>query len=276
MKVSVVIPTYNRAAFVEEAVRSVLAQRGGVSFEIIVVDDGSTDDTRERLSRLGSGLRTVCQDNRGVASARNAGLALARGEWIAFLDSDDLWLPQKLVKQLEFLADSPGLLLCQTEEIWIRNGRRLNPRKCHAKPEGHCFPRLLERCLISPSAVMIHHRVFEEIGGFDEDFPACEDYEFWLRTGARYPFGLVREPLVVKRGGHSDQLSARIPALDRYRIQALVKLLRETPLTPDQRTLALAELAKRCRIYAHGCRKRGRIEEADGILRLPGQTAEEP
>lgn len=274
-KVSVIIPTYNRARQVEEAVRSVLAQTGKVSLDLVVVDDGSTDDTRERLSRLEPSVQVIHQAHHGVSSARNKGLAFACGEWVAFLDSDDLWLPQKLRRQCDFLAGFPEFFICQTEEIWIRNGRRLNPGKCHAKPRGFCFSRLLERCLISPSAVMIHRKVFEEVGKFDEDFPACEDYEFWLRVGARYPVGLLDEPLVIKRGGHPDQLSTSIPALDRYRIQALVKLLKETPLNSAQRALAIEELGRKCRIYGHGCLKRGKLEEGERILRLPGQLAAE-
>jgi glycosyltransferase involved in cell wall biosynthesis len=265
--VSVIIPTRDRAAMVREAVDSVLDQKDAHS-ELIVVDDGSTDETPEVLSSYRDRIRLIRQDNRGVSAARNRGVQAARGEWIAFLDSDDLWLPGKLRAQLSFFASHPGLLICQTEEVWIRNGRRWNPKKYHAKPSGYCFGRLLERCLVSPSAVMIHRSLLDRVGLFDESLPACEDYDLWLRIGCRHPIGLVPEPLVIKRGGHPDQLSATVPALDRYRIQAIARLLETGELTEEQRAQAAAQLEKKARIYAMGCLKRGRREEAEAVLSL--------
>ncbi|SHF68048.1 Glycosyl transferase family 2 [Desulfacinum infernum DSM 9756] len=265
--VSVIIPTHNRARMVREAVESVLAQKDA-RFELIVVDDGSTDETPEALGPHRDRLRFIRQENRGVSAARNRGIQVARGEWIAFLDSDDLWLPGKLRAQLSFFEEHPDLLICQTEEVWIRNGRRWNPKKYHAKPSGYCFGRLLERCLVSPSAVMIHRRVLNEVGLFDETLPACEDYDLWLRIGCRRPIGLVPEPLVIKRGGHPDQLSATVPALDRYRIRAIAKILETEDLTAELRVQAVAALQAKARIYAQGCLKRGRSEEARAVLSL--------
>jgi glycosyltransferase involved in cell wall biosynthesis len=270
--VTVVIPTHNRSRFLREAVASVLAQRG-VPLEVLVVDDGSKDETPEVLETFGDFITAVFQPHRGVSAARNHGIRLARGEWIAFLDSDDLWLPGKLEIQMAFLEAHPLLRICQTEEIWIRNGKRLNPRKYHQKPQGHCFPLLLERCLISPSAVVIHRDLFSQVGSFDESLPACEDYDLWLRIGCRQPVGLVEEPLIVKRGGHADQLSATIPALDVYRIQSLVHLLQRESLAPEQRKQAFAVLERKCLIYGAGCRKRGKWEEAERILGLPRTVA---
>lgn len=266
--ISVIIPTYNRAAFVGEAVDSVLAQ-SSLPGEVIVVDDGSKDDTRSVLSVHSDRIRYVGQLHRGVSAARNHGIALARGEWLAFLDSDDLWLPDKLAAQTRYMVDNPHIRVFQTEELWLRNGKRVNPRKYHRKPDGYCFERLLERCLVSPSAVMIHRSVFDAIGGFDEAMPACEDYDLWLRIGCRYPIGLLKEPLVIKRGGHPDQLSATVPMLDRYRIEAIVKLLRGGALNRLQREEALQELARKCAIYGAGCRKRGNAEAARAVLALP-------
>ncbi len=265
--VSVIIPTYNRSHLVREAIASVLAQQDA-AFEVIVVDDGSVDDTAAALAGFGLAIRAIQQPHTGVSSARNTGIRAAVGEWLAFLDSDDLWLPQKLRMQLDFLSRHPQFRICQTEEIWMRNGRKLNPKKYHKKPRGYVFSRLLERCLISPSAVVIHREVFEAVGLFDESLPACEDYDLWLRIGCRYPVGLVDEALTIKRGGHADQLSNTIPALDRYRIQALAKLLERETLSPSQREAALQALRKKCRIYSGGCRKRGREEEAESFIRL--------
>jgi len=264
--ISIIIPTFNRAKLLLEAVHSVLDQKDvPEDVEIIVVDDGSTDNTREALAALAGKIAYIRQEHSGVSKARNLGICRSAGEWIAFLDSDDLWLPDKLHAQMEFFSDHPETFLCQTDEIWVRNGRRLNPRKYHRKPSGYCFPLLLERCLVSPSAVVVHRRVFDLVGLFDESLPACEDYDLWLRIGCRFPIGLVEKPLIVKRGGNPDQLSANIVNLDKYRIEAILKLIRTAPLSPEQRLAAEEMLEKKRRIYSDGCRKRGNIPEAQRI-----------
>jgi glycosyltransferase involved in cell wall biosynthesis len=259
-QVSVIIPTYNRAALVPQAVASVKAQTYR-DFEILVVDDGSTDDTRETLAawREVRVLRHPCR--RGVAAARNLGIAAARGEWLAFLDSDDLWLPEKLARQIAYHQDQPGLLLSQTDEIWVRRGVKVNKPAAHRKVAGRIFFPSLERCLISPSAVILSRRLLELHGGFDENLPAAEDYDLWLRLTWRYEVGLVDEPLVIKRGGHPDQLS-RQWGIDRFRIRALVKLLGEPDLPEACAHAARRRLAVKCAIYAQGCEKRGKPAEA--------------
>ena len=264
--ISVIIPTFNRAKLLLEAVHSVLDQKDiPEDVEIIVVDDGSTDNTREALAALAGKIAYIRQEHSGVSKARNLGISRSNGEWIAFLDSDDLWLPDKLRAQMKFFSDHPETFLCQTDEIWVRNGRRLNPRKYHRKPSGYCFPLLLERCLVSPSSVVVHRKVFDLVGLFDESLPACEDYDLWLRIGCRFPIGLVEKPLIVKRGGNPDQLSANIANLDKYRIEAILKLIRTAPLSPQQRLAAEEMLEKKRRIYSDGCRKRGNIPEAQRI-----------
>jgi len=260
-----------------DAVRSVIDQKDVPEhLEIIVVDDGSTDNTLEALAALPGKFGYIRREHSGVSAARNLGISLSSGEWIAFLDSDDLWLPGKLGAQMKFFSNHPGALLCQTGEIWIRNGRRLNARKYHEKPQGYCFPLLLERCLVSPSAVVVHRRLFDMAGLFDESLPACEDYDLWLRIGCRFPIGLVEKPFVIKRGGHPDQLSATIANLDKYRIEAIVKLLRTTPLGADQRTSAEKMLEKKRRIYSGGCRKRGNIIEAQRVDALVREAFPHP
>lgn len=126
--ISVIIPTYNRCWILKEAIDSVLSQKFS-DFEIIVVDDGSTDATNELLSTYGDQITTISQQNKGVSAARNAGISFARGGYIAFLDSDDMWLPEKLSCQHDFFQSHPEALICQTDEIWIRNGVRVNPKK---------------------------------------------------------------------------------------------------------------------------------------------------
>ncbi|MFZ5571082.1 MAG: glycosyltransferase family 2 protein [Thermodesulfobacteriota bacterium] len=258
--VSVIVPTFNRAGMVVRAVESVLAQTFR-DMELIVVDDGSTDETRLALSRMQPGFRVHYQENQGVSAARNRGVALSTGRFLAFLDSDDLWLPEKLFRQVAFFEDHPEAMICQTEEVWIRRGKRVNPKNRHRKPSGMIFFPSLSLCLVSPSAVMLKRELFEEMGGFDETLPACEDYDLWLRIGCRYPIYLLDEPLIVKQGGHEDQLSAR-DGLDRFRIQSLVKILETEPLTRDQFRAAVDKLQEKCAIYAGGCLRRGRDREA--------------
>lgn len=259
-KVSVILPTFNRGWILAEAVESILAQTCD-DFELLVVDDGSTDDTAAVLAGFEGRISLIRQENRGVSAARNTGAAAASGRLLAFLDSDDLWMPEKLAVQLAFLEDRPEVRICQTEEIWIRNGRRVNPGRRHRKPSGDIFEASLFLCLVSPSAVMMDRALFERHGGFDESLPACEDYDLWLRIGCRRPIHRIDRALVVKRGGHADQLSRR-PGLDRYRVRSLARLLESGRLTDAQHRAAAAALAAKAAVYAAGCRKRGRVDEA--------------
>jgi len=258
--VSVIIPTYNRARMLKEAVDSVLDQ-DYPHIELIIVDDESTDTTAELLKTYGRDLTVISQKNSGVSAARNAGIAAASGRYIAFLDSDDLWLPQKLTQQVQFLTLHPEALICQTEEIWMRDGRRVNPKLRHQKLSGMIFEPSLHLCLVSPSAVMIRRSLFKEVGLFDESLPACEDYDLWLRICCRYPVYLISTPLIIKRGGHPDQLS-KAPGLDKYRIYSLVKILESGLLSRGQTAAAVIVLKEKCAIYAGGCIQRGRKEES--------------
>jgi len=270
--VSVIIPTYNRAGIVSRAVQSVLDQTFR-DFELIVVDDGSTDQTADVLSRYETlpGVSIITQKNKGVSSARNAGLTAASGQLIAFLDSDDYWLPDKLEVQANFFERRPEALICQTEETWYRRGRRVNPKKYHRKPSGDIFFQSLELCLVSPSAVMMRRELFDLVGTFDEGLPACEDYDLWLRVSARYPVHLLDEPCVIKTGGHPDQLSSQ-PGLDRYRIQTLLKIIESGQLSSRQKKAAGQTLATKARIYGQGCVKRGKTEEGQKYLEIAKQA----
>ncbi len=271
--ISVIIPTCNRRHRTEEAVASVLSQTFS-DFELIVVDDGSTDDTAAVLEAYAPRLKLIRQKNRGVSAARNNGVAHSRGQYLAFLDSDDLWLPTKLAVQAAFVRSHPENRICQTEEIWVRRGKRVNPGQRHRKPSGMIFAPSLELCLVSPSAVLLEKTLFRETGGFDESLPACEDYDLWLRISSRYPIHLISEPLIIKRGGHPDQLSAR-PALDKFRIQSLQKILETCPLSQEMRRAVIATLRKKCRIYAQGCTRRKKTEEAAYYRSLAAAYAKE-
>jgi len=256
----VIIPTYNRLPKVREAIDSVLKQTYR-DFELWVVDDGSTDGTGQALEVLGNKIKYVSQANRGVSAARNLGLRVSRGKYVAYLDSDDLWEPRKLEIQVGCMEANPQFPLCYTDEIWIRKGVRVNPRKKHAKYSGWIFERCLPLCIISPSSALMKRALFQEIEGFDENLPVCEDYDFWLRITCRYPVLFIDRKLIVKRGGHPDQLSNRSWGNDRYRVMALEKLLSFQDLKAEEREMVSRELVRKCHILSRGFHKRGKREE---------------
>lgn len=266
-EVSVIIPTYNRRAILPRALDSVLAQ-DGVIFEVMVADDGSTDGTEEMVRKEYPQVNYFRQENQGPSAARNRAIERARGKWIAFLDSDDEWKPGKLKAQLGFFQNNPEYRIMQTEEIWVRNGKRVNPMKKHQKFGGEIFEKCLPLCIVSPSAVMIHRSLFEEAGLFDESLRVCEDYDLWLRIAARFPVGLLEIPYIIKYGGHADQLSHALPAMDRFRIQSLAKLLKSGILNSKQSEQARKMLAEKSRIVIQGAVKRGKKEEAAEIEKL--------
>ncbi len=273
--VAVVIPVHERPEMVAEAIASVLAQTYR-DLGIVVVDDGSTDGSaaaaEAALSDAAIPTRVIRQPHRGVAAARNAGAAVLDARWIAFLDSDDLWLPRKLERQIGWLDARPTYRLAQAGERWSDGGRHRNPRLHHHKEE-RLFLRSLERCLVSPSAVVIAREYFVARGGFDEGFAVCEDYELWLRITARELVGLVPEVLVVKRGGHPGQLSRSTWGLDRWRVAALVKLLATGELEPNERAAVVTAVEKKCGILAAGAERRGRTDEAARYRALAATAA---
>ena len=257
MQVSVIIPTYNRVPTLRRAIDSVLRQKNA-GFELMIVDDGSTDETKFLIESYSSRLKYFHQPNRGPAAARNRGILQTSGEFITFLDSDDEWLPGKLKAQLRYFEENPEIFICQTEEIWIRNGVRANPMQKHKKYGGLIFEKCLPLCIVSPSAVMMQRAFFDRVGLFDESFPACEDYELWLRASAKMPIGLIEKPYVVKYGGHADQRSKEFPVMDRFRIRAIEKILASNVLTPPQESLARGEREKKRQIVEKGALKRGK------------------
>ena len=255
-----IIPTYNRGDMVLRALRSVFAQDHAVD-QVIVVDDGSTDDTIERVERNFPGVELIAQTNHGVSHARNRGIERARNEWLAFLDSDDEWLPGKITAQLAAIMFDGISRVCHSDEIWIRNGRRVNPMNKHRKYGGDIFLHCLPRCVMSPSSVVLHRSVVEELGGFDETLPVCEDYDLWLRIACQTTVLYVPEKLLIKYGGHEDQLSRSSWGMDRYRIQALEKLLLSEVLSETQSQKAIAEMLRKIEIYVAGARRRERWQE---------------
>ena len=263
--ISVIIPTFNRANHVLEAVQSVLKQTRRPD-EILLIDDGSTDQTRTRLQPFMGEIRYFFQKQSGVSAARNLGIREAKGEWLAFLDSDDLWKPKKLQRQVDLLQSIP-LKVCYTDEEWRKNGTWMNQKKKHRKVSGFIYAHCLPLCIISPSSVIVHRSVFETAGLFDESLPACEDYDLWLRISSRFEIAFIPERLIVKRAGSWPQLSEQA-GLDKYRICALKKMLSQDSLDADLRIKTYDMLAEKCRIYALGCRKHQRSEEAEWAERM--------
>ncbi len=255
---SVIIPAYNRFKSLTEAVESVLSQTYN-HFELIVIDDGSTDDTPLIKEIFHDKIKYFFQKNSGVSSARNCGISSAEGTHIAFLDSDDLWLPSKLQAQADFIKNNPEILIHQTDETWIRNGIRVNPMKKHAKRDGNIFIDSLELCLVSPSAVVMHKSLFDKYGLFDGNMQVCEDYDMWLRISAYEKFGLISDQLIIKHGGHEDQLSRKFSGMDRFRIYSILKLLESSgeSLKKEYRNAAEESLLRKCSILKNGAVKRG-------------------
>jgi len=254
LSISVIIPTYNRAHTLPRALHSVLKQDHPVH-EIIVVDDGSNDNTAQIIAKNFPSVHLIKQKNQGVSAARNSGIQAATGTWIALLDSDDCWLPSKLSRQIEVLEKNSNPMICHTNEIWIHNGHRRNPMKKHEKKGGAIFYHCLPRCTISPSTVMINKIIFKEMGYFDVTLPVCEDYDFWLRISARHQVLYVDAPLSKKYGGHTDQLSTLYWGMDRFRIQALDKLLKTNKLDEMKRAAVQKTLSKKCKILIKGAIK---------------------
>lgn len=264
MKISVVIPTYNRIALVERAIDSVLRQ-SIKPFDIIVVDDGSDDGTSEMIQKKYRSINLVQQQNSGVSAARNNGIKHAKGDWIALLDSDDEWTEKKLENQVNRLIKNPDYHFCHTNEIWIRNGVRVNQKKRHQKYGGYIFDKCLDICRISPSSTLFKKNILEHVGWFDTQLPVCEDYDLWLRITADYKILFVDEPLIIKYGGHTDQLSQSVEGIELFRIKSLENLLANTELSPQKKNLAITMIIKKLNIYLNGLIKRKKQTETEQV-----------
>lgn len=265
---AVIIPTFNRRTLLARALDSVYAQTC-LPDEVCVVDDGSTDDTAEFVQRCYPQANYVYQPNSGVSASRNHGVRATSADWLAFLDSDDEWLPEKLQLQMAALMHSPQHRLVHSDEIWMRNNVRVNPGDRYLKHGGDIFLQCLEQCAMAPSSVVIQRSLFEELGGFDESFPACEDYDLWLKICSRYPVLYLNAPLLVRYGGHADQLSASYWGMDRFRVQALANLLSSFDLDDTKYAAARAVLAAKCQILRQGALKRNKqamVEEYSNLM----------
>ena len=222
--ISVIIPAYNYARYLREAIDSVFAQTYP-ALELIVVDDGSTDATPEVLAAYGNRLRAIRQRNGGVSAARNAGISAARGEYLAFLDADDLWHPRKLEAQMARFESDPslGLVYCgaesfnsegQTTQVW-REGMQ-------GRVAIHML-RFDRNAMAAPGCnIVVPKRVAEEIGGFDTRMAVSEDWDFYYRVAVRYEIGFVRDALVRYRM-HGGGAHRNVPEMEKGMLLALQK-----------------------------------------------------
>jgi glycosyltransferase involved in cell wall biosynthesis len=277
---SVIIPVYNRRELVVDALVSVLNQNlpSGWDLELLVVDDGSTDGTGTMLESLRAAhprLRIISRARGGTpGGARNAGVERSRGELLAFLDSDDRWLPGKVDEQVP-LHERDGYELTHTRERWLRNGREVSQagkRLAHHRRSGDLLEDALVKCIIGPSTVMMSRRLWEETGGFRSDLEVAEDYEYWLRLVTITEVGYLEKPLTEKRAGHGDQLSEKYGQIEVFRLAGLRDLVESRWFAhhrdQEAQLLACRELARKAGIYAAGARKRGRNAVADRFEEL--------
>ncbi len=266
-QISVIIPIHNRIDLIERALQSVFNQTFK-AHEIIVIDDGSTDHSVEFIRAKFPNVILLSQKNSGVSSARNRGIKHATGNWIALLDSDDEWLPNKLKKQIDLLSKNPDFQICHTEEIWIRNGTRVNQMKKHKKSGGWIFNQCLALCAMSPSSILLHRAILEEFDGFDESLPACEDYDLWLKVCTKYPVLLVEQAMIHKYGGHADQLSKKYWGMDRFRIKSLDNLLQHHEIPEDNRQKAIKVLLSKIEVFVNGAIKRNKKNQIADLISL--------
>jgi len=255
--ISVVIPTFNRLIYLERAIKSVLNQTISVN-EIIIVDDGSDDGTSEFIHSNYPNLKYIFQSNSGVSAARNTGIKAASSNWIAFLDSDDAWVTNKIQKQITELELNPEMNFCHSNEIWIRNGKEIKQKNTHKKFGGFIFDKCLDKCRISPSTVICRKSLLIKLNGFDEDLAICEDYDLWLRITSDNPVIYIEKPLIIKYGGHQDQLSRNSEGIESYHIKSLEKLLKQD-FHSEHRIAMENMLINKLKIYANGAKKRGRV-----------------
>ena len=226
-KVLVLIPTRDRPSLTLEAIVSVTNQTY-TNWECLVIDDGSNQENYDLLTKKLKPIPNVKVSrndiSKGPAACRNFALRITDYNYVAFLDSDDLWMKEKLEKQVNALEQrNKEWIHCN--ELWMRNNKTVNQKKIHRKQGGLFWKRSVSRCLISPSAVLFKRAFFQELGGFKESFPVAEDYELWLRALEKNSVGYLSEPLVLKRAGDWQQLSS-IQEIDRYRVLALHRALR--------------------------------------------------
>jgi glycosyltransferase involved in cell wall biosynthesis len=246
-QVTAIIPVYNGAGYVGAAVQSALGQRD-VAVEVLVIDDGSTDDTWRVLGEFGDAIRKVRQENAGHVRSRNRGARLAAGDWLAFLDADDEWLPDKLAKQLALAGDEVAMVY--TDRVNFGGCDRIAPVQSEGvrQYEGDVFEQLLLDNFVTVSSVIMRKDWFTQLGGFEEELLVCEDWDLWLRySAAGGKVRLCREPLTRYRW-HPGSMSNNQERMCQGRLKVLERAL----ATPRGRQVP-RRLARQARASAWQC-----------------------
>jgi glycosyltransferase involved in cell wall biosynthesis len=258
LDITVIIPTYNRYTFLQRALNSVFAQKY-LPKEVIVIDDGSCDETF-KIQNDFPNIKYIYQENSGVSAARNRGMKEAKNEWIAFLDSDDTWHKEKLREQILFHENNPNIFMSYTDEVWIRDDKEVKIPKKFKKLGQDIFLENLSYCNIAPSSVMLHKKLIDEVGSFDEDLEICEDYDLWLRIVLNYQVGYIHQKLIGKYAGHADQLSFKHWGMDRWRVRSLEKLITKVQ-DADKKEQIREELIKKYTLLLKGAEKYDKIAD---------------
>jgi glycosyltransferase involved in cell wall biosynthesis len=249
--VSVIIPSYNCGRFVRAAVDSVLAQSFR-DLEVLVVDDGSTDNTRQVLAGYGPPVRYLYQANAGVSAARNHGIGESRGQYVAFLDADDMWAPDKLERQLKALNTVPGVGLCYSAHLVVDEAMR--PLRVHrSNRRASALEDLLFHGNVvgTPSTTLLYQELLKRVGGFDRELSQCADWDMWVRLARHTEFLYLDEPLVTYRQ-HGHNMSRNVPLLESDSLRVLEKGFNDPDTQIDLRTRASRALARNWMVLA-GC-----------------------
>jgi glycosyltransferase involved in cell wall biosynthesis len=242
-KVSVIIPTYNCAHYLKQAIDSAMNQTYR-DLEIIVVDDGSTDDTAQVVRNYEAAIQYIHQDNRGLPAARNRAIDSSSGELIALLDADDWWEPTKLAEQVSILIQDPELCLVYTDLEVVYEDGSITPSFLSSRPlatSGYVFDRLLQSSFILPSTVLLRRACLEQAGMFDESMRSHEDIDLWLRMCQRWNAALVRKPLTHRRQG-SANMTSNDSLRTEYGIKLYLKALSLPNITESQRLTMVRQL----------------------------------
>ena len=267
MTIAALIPTFNRPQKTLQAIESVVRQTTPLN-EIIVVDDGSNEEHFATLERYcqpfkSQGLKLHRTPAKGVSHARNKGIIEARSEWLAFLDSDDSWAPNKIAIQKKIILNSPKKQWIYSDETWIRNGSEVTKKNHQKKVSSNIFEACLERCFIGASTVLINKTFVEKVGYFNEALPACEDYDLWLRASFLSEPAYVDKELTTRYSGHGDQLSHTVPHLDHWRLESLLQFLdkRRQSLSTGQLEAVINQIDFRSQIVLTGLRRKENFSE---------------
>jgi len=266
--VSVVIPSYNCGHYLAAALDSVFAQTYQ-DFEIIVVDDGSTDDTSAVAARFSPRIRYIRQENRGLPAARNRGIRAAESPYIAFLDADDAWFPEKLAEQIPAFSADPEIGLVYSDLRVVYDDGQVVPSFLRTRPlagSGYVFDRIIRCGFIIPSSVVVRRSCIDQVGLFDESMRSHEDVELWSRICHRWKVKLVFQPLVMRRQ-RAGSLTESEDLRSLYGLKFYQKVMQIPGLAPEHQQIVRQCLADCCQDRGRFCLNEGRIAECRETLR---------